>query len=405
MSRPPDSCTEAYAVALLDWLACACAGVDERAATAVRGTGDDLLTRVAFPATAGHVHDFDDTFSAGVAHISATCAPAALVVAADIDATLVDALDACAEAFEVAAECAEASHPRLYDAGWHPTAVCGSLGAAVATSRLHGLTDEERRHALRLALLRAGGTRGAFGSDGKAIQVGMAAADGVQAAQIARGGARVDERAVHGELGFEAVLGARLRRGADGDGRSPAIERNWIKLYPSCLGTHAPIEAALDAQRDGADLRDGRLEISVHPTARQAAHLDDVATALEGKFSIPYCVGLVIAEGSPRLGDFTTLHPGARAAAARVAVTVDPSLPPFGAELRRGDAVLARVLGPPGSPERPASAAALAQKVQDLSGGRLAGLLDDLTAPAAAALTAARLREAAAAPGANFRDL
>ena len=74
----------AYAVAMVDWLACACAGVDERAARAVGRSGDDPLTRVAFAATAGHVHDFDDTFSDGVAHVSATCAPAALVLGADL---------------------------------------------------------------------------------------------------------------------------------------------------------------------------------------------------------------------------------------------------------------------------------------------------------------------------------
>ncbi len=104
----------AYAVAMIDWLACACAGVDARAARAVRGSGDDLLTRVAFAATAGHVHDFDDTFSDGVAHVSATCAPAALVLAAELGATFGEALGAYAEAFEAMAACTAASHPALY---------------------------------------------------------------------------------------------------------------------------------------------------------------------------------------------------------------------------------------------------------------------------------------------------
>src|SRR5947209_8497957 len=135
----------AYAVALADWLACAYAGAGERAARAVQTSGDDLLTRVAFAATAGHVHDFDDTFS-----------------------------------------------------------------------------------------------------------------HGVQAARLARGGARVDERAVRGELGFDAVFGAPAVTAYPGDpavtaypgGPSVtagpgaatrlAIDRNWIKLYPSCLGTHSP---------------------------------------------------------------------------------------------------------------------------------------------------------------------
>src|SRR5437763_4344723 len=172
----------AYRAAFTDWLACACAGADERAAGAVRASGADLIADVAFAATARHVHDFDDTFSEGVAHVSAASAPAALVLAAQLGHSLGAALAAYAEGYEAMAAVAAASHPALYDAGWHPTTVCGPIGAAVAASRLLRLTEPERDNAIAVALLRAGGTRGAFGSDGKAIQVGLAAAAGVQGA-------------------------------------------------------------------------------------------------------------------------------------------------------------------------------------------------------------------------------
>src|SRR5205807_8067229 len=170
--------------------------------------------------------------------VSAACAPAALVVAADRGLTAGAALEAYAEGYEAMAALAAASHPALYDGGWHPTAVLAPVGAAVAASRLLGLDQADREHALALAMLRAGGTRGAFGSDGKAIQVGLAAAAGVQAALMAQAGAIVDPRTIHGPLGFSAVVGAAW---ADPGGRgldSPAITRNWIQLRPSCLGTH-----------------------------------------------------------------------------------------------------------------------------------------------------------------------
>src|SRR5689334_128942 len=173
---------EPYCVSFLDWLACASAGATEPAARAVESSGDDLLARVAFAGTAGHVLDFDDTFTDGVAHVSAACAPAALVVAAELNLSLSEALAGYAEGYEVMAELAAANHPVLYDRGWHPTAVCGPVGAAAAAARLFDLSDREAEHAVALSLLRAGGTRGAFGSDGKAIQVGLAAAAGVQAA-------------------------------------------------------------------------------------------------------------------------------------------------------------------------------------------------------------------------------
>src|SRR4051812_21108519 len=126
----------AYELAFTDWLACACGGAGERAARAMRGAGENLPAAVAFAATAGHVLDYDDTFAEGVAHLSAACAPAALVLSAQLGLSLGQALDAYSEGFEAMAAVAEASHPALYDQGWHPTAVCGPIGAAVAASRL-----------------------------------------------------------------------------------------------------------------------------------------------------------------------------------------------------------------------------------------------------------------------------
>ncbi|HEV3376401.1 MAG TPA: MmgE/PrpD family protein, partial [Thermoleophilaceae bacterium] len=167
-----------YRVALLDWLACAARGAREPAARAARGLGD----RVAFAGTAGHVLDFDDTYLPGIAHLSAPTAPAALVVAGELGRSAGDALAAYEEGFEAMGALARAGHPALYDRGWHPTAVCGGVGAAVAAARL---LDAPRENAVALALLRSGGLRAAFGSDGKSLQVGLAAASGVRAARLA----------------------------------------------------------------------------------------------------------------------------------------------------------------------------------------------------------------------------
>jgi 2-methylcitrate dehydratase PrpD len=381
----------AYQLGFTDWLACACAGTEQRAARAMRAAGDDLIDDVAFAGTAGHVLDFDDTFSDGIAHVSAACAPAALVVAGRLGLSLGAVLDAYAEGFEAMAAVAQASHPALYDGGWHPTAVCGPIGAAVAAARLLELGADGRDHAVALALLRAGGTRGAFGSDGKAIQVGLAAAAGVQAALLAQAGAHVDPRAIHGPLGFEAVLGATWAT-PDASGRGRAIDRNWIKLYPSCLGTHSPIELAAQARASGAGLDGERIEVVVHPVGRQAAHLDLVDDGLSAKFSISYCVAHTLLHGEPGVGDFASVDAAARDRSRAVELQVDGSLPEFGAALRIGGSELGRVLCPRGAPDRPAAAGDLAGKVSDLAGDRLRGVLDDLGAPARAVLDAAGLR-------------
>ena len=64
--------------------------------------------------------DFDDTYLPGIAHLSAPTAPAAIAVAAALDLTVGDALDAHAAGFEAMGALSR-SH-RLYEGGWHPTA-------------------------------------------------------------------------------------------------------------------------------------------------------------------------------------------------------------------------------------------------------------------------------------------
>jgi 2-methylcitrate dehydratase PrpD len=403
----PSACAareDSYRAAFTDWLACASAGSGERAARAVRASGEDLLADVAFVATAGHVLDFDDTYSAGVAHVSAATAPAALVLAAHLGLSLRAALRAYEEGYEAMAAVARASHPALYDAGWHPTAVCGPIGAAVAAAALLALQPSERENAIALALLRAGGTRGAFGSDGKPIQVGLAAAAGVQAALMARSGASVDPRAIHGPLGFEGVLGARLEPADAPGAASRAIDGNWVKLYPSCLGTHSPIEAAGMARDGGYRWHGDDLTVVVHPLARQAAHLDFVADGMSAKFSIPYCVAHTLLHGPPGVGDFASIELSACDGSRMVRVAVDTTLPEFGAVLVRHGCELARVECPRGAPARPVTPAELAAKVADLCGDRLRGSLDDLDASAASALRAAGLDPSASASAARGRD-
>jgi MmgE/PrpD N-terminal domain len=131
-----------HATAFLDWLACAAGGRDEPAARAARDMGSGLSERVAAAGTAGHVLDFDDTYLPGLARLSAPTAPAALLLGAELGRSTGDVLDAYAAGFEAMGSLAAAAYPALYDAGWHPTAVCGSFGAAVAAATLLDLDND-----------------------------------------------------------------------------------------------------------------------------------------------------------------------------------------------------------------------------------------------------------------------
>jgi 2-methylcitrate dehydratase PrpD len=374
---------DAYRIAFLDWLACAAAGRSQPAARAAEAAGSGLHERVTFAGTAGHVLDFDDTYLPGLVHLSAPTAPAALVLGAEAGASCGAVLDAYAAGFEAMAAVSRASHPALYDAGWHPTAVCGVVGAAVAAARLLGLDEERERTAVRLALLQAGGLRAAFGSDGKSLQVGFAAAAGVQAARLAAAGASARDTARE-PAGFEEAFGGTW---ADA-GAERAVERNWIKAYPCCLKAHSAIEVA--AAAPGAS---GPLLVRVHPRARQAAPYDDVETGLEAKFSIPYVTAYTLLHGAPSApAAFAAVDEDARRLAAdRVSVETDDSLGEAEAVLVAGGDEVARVPAATGSPDNPMTPDSIAAKVRLLVGDGLAGALDDPDAPASSLLAAAGL--------------
>jgi 2-methylcitrate dehydratase PrpD len=371
-----------YLPGLTDWLACAFAGRDQSAATAARAAGDELTDRVLAAGAAGHVLDFDDTYLPGLAHLSAPVAPTACLIGAEVGATVGDVLDAYAAGFEAMGAVARAGHPALYDRGWHPTAVCGVIGSAVASSKLLGLSEARVKSATALSLLSAAGLQSAFGSQAKSLQVGLSAAAGVRAARLAAHGARAGDRV---RKGFEDAYGAPW---AEPDLARPAVAENWIKAYPCCLQTHGAIEVA-DQARAARISRP--IEVVVHPVSRRAAPYDSVEDGLQAKFSIPYTVAFTLLHGPPSTSDFERVDPGAQELALDVRVTTDARLFESEARFKGRDGFEARVDAALGSPLRPMTAEQLQNKVASLAGSALDGVLDDLNEPAKVLVEAARL--------------
>src|SRR4051794_41628161 len=283
-------------------------------------------------------------------------------------------LAAYAAGFEAMGALARASHPALYDRGFHPTAVCGSVGAAVAAARL---LEADERTAVALAVLRAAGLRAAFGSDGKSLQVGLAASAGVTAARLAAHGATASHARV--AAAWRDAYGGEW---AEPDPAAPALDENWIKAWPCCLQTHGAIECAAAL----GEVPEGPLTVLAHPVSRQAASYDDVETPLQAKFSIPYTTAYTLLHGGPRVDAFDGIDADARELASRIEVRTDRALGESEFALLTGDEELARVDAARGSPEHPLAPDPLAAKAHAPAGDRLDGALDDPDAPAATLL-------------------
>ncbi|WP_114591296.1 MmgE/PrpD family protein [Euzebya pacifica] len=362
-------------MALRDAIACMAGG----AATPLRHSppslGSDPGHLARWLATVGHVLDFDDTFTPGLAHLSSPTAAAALAMASHLDGDVAVVAQGHRRGWEFMAAMTRAHHPALYDLGWHPTAVCGAPAAAVAAGTVLGLDGEDLTQAVRLAALGTGGLQAAFGSDGKSLQVGLAAQTGVTAAHLARKGTDLGDR-VDYEWGR-----AHGSESAAEPMRLDAVVDNWIKAYACCLQTHTSIEAAWEATRSGATAG-APVKVTVHPLSRRAAPLDAVSSPLESKFSIPYLTAFVLSRGRPpTFTDLQRVDADAAALVPTVTVVEDPGLPQSTAVLQI-DGVEVRCDAALGSPARPMSAQQHEDKVDSLGASQVVGLLDRPGTPA-----------------------
>ena len=204
---------------LYDWFAVTRAGENEPVAKIVRGLVADeggkeaasvagldkmVPARAAALANgaASHALDYDDTHFAHVGHPSVAILPAALAVAEEIDAPASAALDALLIGAEASIRIGMVLGRRHYDRGFHQTATAGAFGATVAAARVMGLTRDETRNALSLIATRASGLKSQFGSMGKPFNAGVAASNGVEAAQLAKRGFVSCDDGVGGPQGF-----------------------------------------------------------------------------------------------------------------------------------------------------------------------------------------------------------
>ena len=397
-ARPPDEARCAAARAVLDTIGVMLAGALEPCARAVQqvlalevssgtctvvGTAQRAAATGAALAngTAAHAHDFDDMCFVSLAHPSAPLVAAGLAAAELAGASGRAMLDAYVVGFELEARFGRAMNPRHYQRGWHCTSTLGTMGAAAASSRLLGLTPDLTAHALAIAASEASGLKENFGTMVKPLHSGLAARNGVLAALLARAGMDASASAIEGRQGFLAALDsespALLPFAADLGSRWEILDTGiTVKLYPSCAATHPALDALLDLKRRDPFGPDDvqQIEIGVDAITPTVLLYDRPSTALEAKFSMPFCAAAAVADGQVGLATFSAARmadPVLEDLRRRVAMHVDASLDPAAPALTQarvrvvltGSRVLcADARGARGYPDRPASAEQLSAK-------------------------------------------
>ncbi|MBN9427299.1 MAG: MmgE/PrpD family protein [Burkholderiales bacterium] len=267
-------------------------------------TGDAAMVN----AVAAHVLDYDDTGLDG--HPSVVLVPALLALAESRGASGAALGAAYVAGYETWAELIGRDGDKHHGKGWHPTAVFGTVAAAAAAANLLQLDRARCAHALGIAASMAGGVVANFGSMTKSLQVGLAARNGLFAAQLAADGLSAAGDALEHKAGLlHAVSPAgRVRlQGPSCAGAPWQILRQGlnVKRYPICYAMHRAVDAALQLHPavQSRLARIARIEVAIGHLQAGMLRSARPATVLDAKFSVQFGVAAGLLGGRVGLGE------------------------------------------------------------------------------------------------------
>ena len=285
--------------------------------------GTDIVTSAPLAAlangVAGHADDFDDTQLAQtpdriyglLTHPTVPALASTLAVAQEVGASGKEFLTAFCCGFEVECKIAEAMNPDHYIKGFHTTGTVGIFAAAAGAAKLYRLSQEQARFALGIAASKSAGLRVNFGTMTKPYHAGAAAENGVIAARLARLGYQADPNALDGPWGHLQVTGG----GSDPDrllGRlGNPYTLSWpgvsVKPYPCGSLSHPSMDTLLDliAENDVKPEQVEEVRLGAGPNILNPLRYQEPQNALEAKFSLQFCLGILMLRRRAGVQEFT----------------------------------------------------------------------------------------------------
>jgi 2-methylcitrate dehydratase PrpD len=315
----------------------------EYTGTRVVGSGMKVPARFAAFANGVSIHadDFDDTQLAAakdrvyglLVHPTAPVLPAVLAFAELKGASGRELMLAYHLGVEVECKVAEAISPRHYEDGFHSTGTCGPLGAAAAGGKLLGFDAKQIRRALSIAASQAAGLRENFGTMTKPFHAGHASESGIVAVDLTNLGWTAADQILEAPRGFFHAYGGSYdpaaiidRLGKPWTFSSPGIS---IKPFPSGSLTHPGMTELLRVMRKehikAVDVE--RVDVGTNHNMPNALIHHRPATGLQAKFSMEFCLAVLLLYGEATLAEFrddVVNRPEVQAMIHRVNFYVDP---------------------------------------------------------------------------------
>ena len=212
---------------------------------------------------------------------------------------------------EVECKIAEAISPRHYQDGFHSTGTCGPFGSAAACAKLLRFEPSKILNTFGLAASLSGGLRENFGTMTKPFQAGHAAESGLQSAELAALGWTAAEQILEADRGFFHAFGGSYDPGAIMDrlGKpwtflSPGVS---LKPYPSGSLAHPAMTelARLIETNNIQAAQVEKVDVGANHNMTTTLLRHQPKTGLEAKFSMEFCMAILLLERKAGLGEFS----------------------------------------------------------------------------------------------------
>lgn len=269
----PDEVIEKTKLCIIHSLACAYAGLEDRWSQAAKD-----MTKVMSPsgeasvwfstqksnmAEAAFVNGvyaqsilYEDIHRESNAHPGVIIIPAVFAVAEEIGSSMEEVLAAVVAGYETMARIGRGTACLEFGKrGFRPTSIIGTFGSCVAAGRLLGLSSSQLLTAFALAASFTCGVNqwAVEGTDDLYFQNGIAARNGIVAAQLAKRGITAPKKIIEGSAGICTAFGfsqANLEALPDHI-KNYAIMDVLFKPAPACALVQTTAQAGVEAAQEG----------------------------------------------------------------------------------------------------------------------------------------------------------
>jgi 2-methylcitrate dehydratase PrpD len=280
-----------------------------------------------------HVLDFDDTHLRTIIHPAGPVTSAILALSEYRPVSGGDFLNAMVLGIEAECRIGNAVYPAHYDVGWHITGTAGVFGAAAASGKLLGLSEQQMTWALSIAAAQPVGLREMFGTMTKSFHPGRAAQNGLTAAFLAAKNYTSSDHGIEAKSGWANVLSTERNYAEITEklGQTYEISLNTYKPFACGIVIHPTLDGCIQLRNQyhlTADQID-RVELKVHPLVLELTGKKTPQVGLEGKFSVYHAAAAAIVEGAAgerQFSDTAVRNPVIVGLRDRVVTVVDHSI-------------------------------------------------------------------------------